>query len=200
LILKPAAVNAFKLFLIPLVTLVFSLFFSSQNSIAQRADSTRKEKQDKTDYSNLPKNPRKAVVLSAMLPGAGQVYNGKSWKVPIIYAGIITDIYFIGFNNSRYQVFKEALIASDNGHPTDFPTLNRDALVRNIDYWRGNRDLNYILLAAIYALNIIDANVDAHLSGFDISDDLSLGIEPKIESFSASNNSIGFAIKLKFKK
>ncbi|MFT4860325.1 MAG: hypothetical protein ACI8SN_002266, partial [Algoriphagus sp.] len=115
MILKPAAVNAFKLFLIPLVTLVFSLFFSSQNSIAQRADSTRKEKQDKTDYSNLPKNPRKAVVLSAMLPGAGQVYNGKSWKVPIIYAGIITDIYFIGFNNSRYQVFKEALIASDNG-------------------------------------------------------------------------------------
>jgi hypothetical protein len=199
LILKPAAVQVFKPFLIPLVTLAFSLFLSSQNSVAQQTDSTRKEKQEKADYSNLPKNPRKATILSAMLPGAGQIYNDKSWKVPIIYAGLITDIYFIGFNSSRYQVFKEALIASDNGDPTDFPTLNRDALVRNIDYWKGNRDLNYILLAAIYALNIIDANVDAHLSGFDISDDLSLGIEPKIESLSASNNSMGFAIKLKFK-
>ena len=89
-------------------------------------------------------------------------------------------MYQIGFNDSRYQVVKEALIDSDNGDPRDFATLNREALVRNSDYWRGNRDLNYILLAAIYALNIIDANVDAHLSGFDISDDLSLGIEPKM--------------------
>lgn len=178
---------------------LLGFFLYSQSSIAQQADSTRKENQEKPDYSSLPKNPRKATILSAMLPGAGQVYNGKSWKVPIIYAGLITDIYFIGFNRSRYQVFKKALIASDNGEPTDFPTLNRDALVRNIDYWRGNRDLNYILLAAIYALNIIDANVDAHLSGFDISDDLALGIEPKIENFAASNSSIGFSLKLKFK-
>lgn len=199
MILKPAVQTAFKPLLIPLVTLGFFLLFSSQNSIAQQADSTRKEKQEKTDYSNLPKNPRKATILSAMLPGAGQVYNGKSWKVPIIYAGLITDIYFIGFNNSRYQVFKEALAASDNGDPTNFPTLNRDALVRNIDYWRGNRDLTYILLAAIYALNIIDANVDAHLSGFDISDDLTLGIKPNFENFSGRNNSMGLSIKLKFK-
>ncbi len=182
-----------------MVTLGFFLFFSSQNSQAQQVDSIRIDKKEKLDYSHLPKNPRKATFLSAVLPGAGQVYNGKSWKVPIIYAGLITDIYFIGFNNSRYQVFKKALIASDNGDPSDFPSLNRDALVRNIDYWQGNRDLTYVLLAAIYALNIIDANVDAHLSGFDISDDLALGIEPKIESFSASNNSLGFSIKLKFK-
>ena len=159
----------------------------------------RQPKKEKTDYSNLPKNPRKATLLSAALPGAGQVYNGKSWKVPIIYAGLITDIYFIGFNNSRYQVFKEALIASDNGDITQFPTLNRDALVRNVDYWRGNRDLCYILLGAIYALNIIDANVDAHLSGFDISDDLELALAPKIENLAASNNTVGFSIKLNFK-
>ncbi|MDG1277283.1 MAG: DUF5683 domain-containing protein [Algoriphagus sp.] len=155
-------------------------------------------KKEKPDYSNLPKNPRKATMLSAILPGAGQVYNEKAWKVPIIYAGLITDIYFIGYNNTRYQVFKEALIASDNGEPTDFPNLNRDGLVRNVDYWRGNRDLCYILLGAIYALNLIDANVDAHLSGFDISDDLALKIDPKFESFSANNNSVGFSIKLKF--
>ncbi len=199
MILKPAVLTSFKPLLFPLVTLGFFLLFFSQNCFAQQADSTRKAKQEKPDYSNLPKNPRKATILSAILPGAGQVYNGKSWKVPIIYAGLITDIYFIGYNSSRYQVFIKALIAEDNDEPREFPTLNREALVRNVDYWRGNRDLCYVLLGAIYALNLIDANVDAHLSGFDISDDLSLGIEPKIESLSASNNSMGFSIKLKFK-
>lgn len=197
--MKPAVRTVFKVFLIPLVTLGVFLFFCSTPSFAQQVSNVEKVKKEKPDYSNLPKNPRKATILSAILPGAGQVYNEKSWKVPIIYAGLVTDIYFIGFNNSRYQVFKEALFASDNGEPTDFPTLNRGALVRNVDYWRGNRDLCYILLGAIYALNLIDANVDAHLSGFDISDDLALGIEPKIESFSARNNSLGFSLKLKFK-
>ncbi len=182
----------------PLFILGFLFLAFSQPIFAQKADTLQRVKKEKPDYSLLPKNPRKASILSAALPGAGQVYNGKAWKVPIIYAGLITDIYFIGYNNVRYQVFKEALIANDNGEPTDFPTLNREGLVRNVDYWRGNRDLCYILLGAIYALNIIDANVDAHLSGFDISDDLAIGIEPKFESFSAKNNSMGFSIKLKF--
>ena len=184
---------------ITFVTLGLILLFSSQPLHAQKADSLRQVKKEKPDYSLLPKNPRKATLLSAALPGAGQVYNEKAWKVPIIYAGLITDIYFIGYNSSRYKVFKEALKANDEGEPTGFPTLNREGLVRNVDYWKGNRDFNYILLGAIYALNIIDANVDAHLSGFDISDDLALGIEPKFENFSARNNSMGFSIKLKFK-
>lgn len=146
----------------------------------------------------LPKNPKKATILSAILPGAGQVYNDKAWKVPIIYAGIITDVYFIGFNNKRYQAFREALFAFDDGDPNQFPTLNRDGLVRNVNYWKKNRDLCYLLLGAIYALNIIDANVDAHLSGFDITDDLGLKIEPHVESFSSSSRNMGFAITLSF--
>jgi hypothetical protein len=191
--------NSYHFAKLPLVAFIFLFLLTSQFSFGQEETSRPKPaKKVKPDYSNLPKNPRKATMLSAILPGAGQVYNEKAWKVPIIYAGLITDIYFIGYNNTRYQVFKEALIASDNGEPTDFPNLNRDGLVRNVDYWRGNRDLCYILLGAIYALNLIDANVDAHLSGFDISDDLALKIDPKFESFSANNNSVGFSIKLKF--
>ncbi len=158
----------------------------------------KSEKKVKPDYSNLPKNPRKATLYSAILPGAGQVYNNKAWKVPILYAGIMTDVYFIRFNNRRYQVFRQALFDFDDGNINDFPNLNRDALVRNVDYWRRNRDLCYLLLAGIYALNLIDANVDAHLSGFDISDDLALGIEPHFETFSANNNSMGVSLKLKF--
>lgn len=154
---------------------------------------------DRPNFSSLPKNPRKATILSAVLPGAGQVYNGKAWKVPILYAGFITDIYFINFNNKRYQVFRQALFNLDDGEPNIFPNLNRQALVRNVDYWRSNRDMTILLLGAIYALNIIDANVDAHLSGFDISDDLALGIEPHFETFSAQNQSLGITLKLKFK-
>lgn len=174
--------------------LIFPRYSLAQ--VVQESDSVNETKE--ASFSSLPKNPRKATILSAILPGAGQVYNGKSWKVPIIYAGFMTDIYFIQFNNRRYQVFREALFASDNNEPSIFPNLNRQALARNVDYWRRNRDLTILLLAVIYGLNLIDANVDAHLSGFDISDDLALAIEPHHETIMAQTQQVGLSIKLKF--
>ena len=158
-----------------------------------------KAKKEKPDYSLIPKNPRKATILSAILPGAGQVYNGKIWKVPILYAGFMTDIYFINFNNKRYETFREALFAFDAGESNQFPSLNRNSLVRNVDYWRQNRDMTILLLVGIYALNLVDANVDAHLSGFDISDDLALKIEPGATGLSAANSPFGITLKLQFK-
>ena len=157
----------------------------------------------KIDYSNPAiKNPKTATLLSAFLPGAGQVYNGKPWKVPIIYAGFAANIYFIDFNNRRYELFKEALAIFDE-NPKDpnqpFPSLNRDGLVRNVNYWKRNRDLNYFLFIGIYALNIIDANVDAHLSAFDVSDDLTFRFEPSYESLSAGGGNImGLSLKINF--
>lgn len=170
---------------------------STRSTTELKAKSTKAE--EKPDYTSLPKNPRKATILSAVLPGAGQVYNNKAWKVPLLYAGFMTDIYFIGYNNKRYQTFREALFAFDEGDNSQFPSLNREGLVRNVDYWRQNRDFTILLLVAIYALNIIDANVDAHLSGFDISDELALKIEPNLETYSASNTQMGLSLKLKFK-
>ncbi|MCU0401780.1 MAG: DUF5683 domain-containing protein [Algoriphagus sp.] len=160
---------------------------------------TEKVQKEKPDYSLIPKNPRKATLLSAILPGAGQVYNGKTWKVPILYAGFMTDIYFINFNNKRYETFREALFAFDAGEPNQFPSLNRNSLVRNVDYWRQNRDLTILLLVGIYALNLVDANVDAHLSGFDISDDLALKIEPGAQGVSATPSPYGITLKIQFK-
>lgn len=169
----------------------------SQNQI--ETEEVEPTPEEKPDYSSLPKNPRKATILSAILPGAGQVYNNKAWKVPLIYAGFMADIYFINFNNKRYQTFRTALFAFDDGDRSQFPSLNREALVRNVDYWRQNRDLTILLLAAIYALNLIDANVDAHLSGFDISDDISMKIEPNVGTFAASGNTMGVSLKFQFK-
>lgn len=184
--------------LLLLVLLLSNPVFSqtqSETEVAEKAQET----EEKPDYSNLPKNPKKATILSAILPGAGQVYNGKAWKVPLLYAGFMADFYFIGYNNKRYQTFRTALFAYDAGDQSQFPSLNREALVRNVDYWRQNRDLTILLLAGIYALNLVDANVDAHLSGFDISDDLALKFEPNVGTFAASSTSIGLTLKLQFK-
>ncbi len=179
--------------------LLLFCFSLSTVSLAQEKESPAPPKPKvKPDYSSLPKNPRKATILSAILPGAGQVYNGKSWKVPLIYGGFITDIYFINYNNRLYNVFKQALSDFDDELTTDFPSLNRDGLVRNVNYWRKNRDLCFLLLGGIYALNLIDANVDAHLSGFDVSDDISLKFEPHYERFSSNNTSVGLSLKLNF--
>ena len=162
-----------------------------------KAQKERVKKEDEK-LSILPKDPKKATLLSAILPGAGQVYNGKSWKVPILYAGILTDLYFINYNHRRYESFRDALFALDKKEPNQFPSLNRAALVRNVDYWRQNRDLTLLLLLGIYALNLVDANVDAHLSGFDISEDLTLQVAPHLGTVSASN-SMGVSLTLRFK-
>lgn len=170
------------------------LFAQTSNAPAQA-----KTKKIKPDYSSLPKNPRKALLLSAVLPGAGQVYNEKSWKVPILYAGFMADIYFIGYNNQRYETFREALFAFDDNEANQFPSLNRNALVRNVEYWRQNRDLTILLLLGIYALNLVDATVDAHLSGFDVSDDLALKFEPTVGTLTTSSTMVGLSLKLQFK-
>ncbi|MCM0059498.1 MAG: DUF5683 domain-containing protein [Algoriphagus sp.] len=155
-------------------------------------------KKESEKLAILPKDPKKATLLSAVVPGAGQVYNGKSWKVPILYAGILTDLYFVNYNHRRYESFRDALFALDKKEPNQFPSLNRAALVRNVDYWRQNRDLTLLLLVGIYALNLVDANVDAHLSGFDISEDLALQVAPQLGTVSASN-SMGVSLTLRFK-
>ena len=167
-------------------------------SATSEQDTLKKLGKEGRTPSLLPKDPRKATLLSAMLPGAGQIYNGKSWKVPILYAGILTDAYFIQYNHKRYERFRDALFALDKGEPNQFPSLNRAALVRNVDYWRQNRDLTFLLMLGIYALNLVDANVDAHLSGFDISEDLTLKIAPQIGTLSASSTT-GFSLTLQFK-
>ena len=189
--------------LTPLIFLGLLLFLGTgmPASFAQEALPIPKEKKQKVELNEetsslLPKNPRKATLLSVALPGAGQVYNGKTWKVPILYAGILTDVYFIQYNNRRYENFREALFALDAGEANQFPSLNRAALVRNVDYWRQNRDLTLLLLLGIYALNLVDANVDAHLSGFDVSDDISLKVAPQVGTLSSSSLSYGFSLKL----
>jgi hypothetical protein len=169
------------------------LSFSNKASFAQADTLTI------TFNEKLPKDPRIATILSAVFPGAGQVYNEKVWKLPLIYGGIATNLYFIEINNRRYQLFRDELRKFDAADPAlSFPNLNRDALARNVDFWRRNRDLNFVVFGVIYLLNIVDAQVDAHLSGFDISDDISMIIEPSYETLTVGGQLVGVSLKLKF--
>ena len=128
-------------------------------------------------------SPTKATLLSLALPGLGQCYNKKYWKVPIIYGGFAALTYGVIFNHTEYGRFKSAYgyrVDSDSLTVDEFNGLVSDAeLISNVDYYRRNRDLCYIGIGLLYVMNLIDAAVDAHLYDFDVSDNLSMRIQPE---------------------
>lgn len=132
---------------------------------------------------------KKATTLACICPGAGQIYNQSYWKVPFVLGGFATLGYCIDWNNRGFQRFKKAygLLADYEAHPENYPNGPTDefhgryssTFIRNLrNNYRRNRDLCIILTGAMYVLQIIDAHVDAHLRDYDVSDDLSMNIEP----------------------
>jgi len=123
-------------------------------------------------------SPRRAAFLSAALPGLGQVYNEKYWKLPILYAGVATVVYFVDWNNDNYQTFRTALFAEVDGNPNTVSQfsglLNVEQLRLRVNVFRRQRDLTIIVGGLVYLLNIVDALVDAHLKEFDVNENLSL--------------------------
>lgn len=146
-------------------------------------------------------SPKKAALLSTFLPGAGQVYNRKYWKVPVIYGGFGVIGYFIGWNNRNYKTYKvaysdltdddpntdsyndlEATQYYDLEDPTDYSNF-KEGLSKQTNYYRRNRDLLVICMAGFYGLQIIDASVDAHLFNFEISEDLTMNWQPAMGTY-----------------
>lgn len=137
------------------------------------------------DSTYLQKHlPHKATFYSAILPGLGQIYNEKYWKVPIIYAGFTGLIYYAGYNNHAYQGYKEGYeirlkINAGDTTLTDLYEGYTDAsILSKREEWRRYREITFIAIGLLYVAQIIDANVDAHLFDYDISDDLSLRFDP----------------------
>ena len=127
-------------------------------------------------------SPKKATLMSVALPGLGQIYNKKYWKVPIIYGGFAVAGWYLNDNLKQINFYKDAFIAETDGDPaTDNSTgFNSSQLEELISQYKTWRDLSYIAIAAIYVLNIIDANVDAHLFYFDVGEDLTMNIQPYV--------------------
>lgn len=122
-------------------------------------------------------SPTKATILSGILPGAGQAYNRKYWKIPIVYAGLGALGYSVFYNRKQTRSFQEALTYRLDNDPntTDTKYANySDAQVRSErDFYRSNRDLSIVGFFLMYTLNIVDAAVDAHLYKFDVNQSLS---------------------------
>ena len=169
------------------------------------------------------RSPKKASIYAALFPGLGQIYNRKYWKLPIVYGGYAGLIYVLGWNNNQYKDFFQGyrIIAQYRDATTMKPEERKflDNLIKNPsisldnpstftyistqlksgkDYYRRNRDLTIIGIAALHVLSIIDASVDANLFDFDISDDLSMRIEPMPVNFGDQNMVMGFNISINF--
>lgn len=142
--------------------------------------------------------PAKAAFYSAVLPGLGQAYNKSYWKIPLVYIAIGTPMYFYFDNNSQYNRYRDAFKSRLAGFENDefIGVLSDDDLVEAQKLFRENRDLSLLLTIAAYILNIIDANVEAHLNQFNISDDLSLRPQ-HIQNFSTGQQAFGLSLNLK---
>ncbi len=167
----------------------------TEDSIAKRA---------KRDWNTWRPNAKRAMWLAIVIPGAGQIYNRKFWKLPIVYGGFLGCAYAIRWNNMMYRDYSQAYMdIMDNDPSTEsynqFLHLGATITDSNMsryqslfqkrkDYYRKYRDLSIFCLIGVYALSIIDAYVDASLSEFDISRDLSLKVEPAVINNNSSVN------------
>ncbi len=156
---------------------------------------------DSTGYYQTH-SPTKATIYSLVLPGLGQIYNKKYWKLPVVYAGFGTLIYFAVTNNQEYQKYSDAYyhkIEYPDGPPledNEYEALyDEEFLLDSKNYYRRNRDLSYILSGVWYLLVAVDATVDAHLYTWEVDDDLSLRFEPQFYP-SLPNQKAGGGFKL----
>jgi len=178
-----------------LITVMVFFFVFNTDCLSQiiRRDSLLESASQK---DTLPKkikdkhSPKKATIMSACLPGLGQAYNHKYWKIPIVYAGLGTFAYFTYYTNGLYWNYKNEYVFRINNPLliNSFPEFTADQLKIKVDTYRRYRDLSVILIAAVYTLNLVDANVDAHMFTFDVSNNLSLHVTPNIgySSFTCS--------------
>jgi hypothetical protein len=153
------------------------------------------------DSTQLKKhNPKAASWMSAAVPGLGQIYNRKYWKLPIIYVGLGACGYFAWTNTSYYRKYKETYrfrVGVDSTATDFFPNETDNTVLEMKEYYHKNVEISYIAAGVIYLLNIIDATVDAHLYDFDISDDLTLHWEPVMNSSSPGfGGASGTGVKL----
>lgn len=183
------------------IVVAITILLLCLNARAQKleVDSTRIVEMDQ--QTEEVHSPRKATIYSAILPGLGQAYNKKYWKIPVIYAGFATMGYFIYWNNDNYQIMKQAYNDFTDDNPDTNSHLNLDGaqfydltresdaqsfrtnVQRQQDYYRRNRDLLIISIIGFYGLNLIDASVDAHFFDFDISEDLTMNWQPVMYHF-----------------
>ncbi len=196
-----------------------SLSASPGDSLSVVVDTTALHREITDKWYTWRPDPKRALWLALVIPGGGQIYNRKYWKLPIVYGGFIGCLYAMNWNNTMYKDYSQAYIDLMDNDPntksynsflhlgTQITDSNADRykeiFKKRKDKYRRWRDLSFFVLVGVYALSVIDAYVDAELSVFDISDDLSLRVEPTIMNNGSSNNpldasSLGLQCSLSF--
>ena len=171
------------------------------------------------DWATWKPDPKRAMWLALVLPGAGQIYNRKYWKLPIIYGGFVGCAYAMRWNNMMYHDYSQAYLDIMDDDPTtesynQFLHLGNKITPENMERWkdifkkrkdryRRWRDMSFFCMLGVYAFSVIDAYVDASLSEFDISHDLSMRVSPAVISsktdFTGSRHtSLGVSCSLNF--
>lgn len=179
--------------------------------LAAKSDSLLKLSQPKERF--IP-NSNRSVWLAMAFPGAGQIYNRKYWKLPIVYGGFVGCAYALNWNNKMYKDYSQAYLDIMDDDPNtksyqDFLPLNssiagqeerfKEIFRKRKDVYRRQRDLSIFAFIGVYLLSIVDAYVDAELSDFDISNDIGLRVEPALfDNGHNKYNSVGLQCSLKF--
>lgn len=182
--------------------LIFFLFIISvgtaqQDSLAVTSEKASKKELKEKDYE--PYNalaPSKAAFYSAILPGLGQAYNGSYWKIPIAYGGLGTGVYFYLKNNKEYNKYRDAYKNRLAGRPDEFAgRISTDGLIRAQEFYQKNKEISILVTVGVYILNIVDANVEAHLRQFNVDEDLS--VKPNLD-FDALSGKTNYGLTLNY--
>jgi hypothetical protein len=151
-----------------------------------------------------PLRPSKAAFYSAILPGLGQAYNKKYWKIPIVWGAIGTGVYFYIRNDKQFDRFRDAYKRRLAGFTDDefygdgiTPQISDDGLIRAQEQFRRNKEVSLLITIGLYALNIIDANVDAHLLQFNVDENLTLSPHYQYNQMENSSD-LGVTVNFKF--
>ncbi|MBK6950444.1 MAG: hypothetical protein IPH16_22345 [Haliscomenobacter sp.] len=172
-------------------------------ALAQTSDTTAQGKRRFFNFRKTPPNPKTALKLSLIFPGAGQLYNGKWWKAPLVYGALGGIIYTIDFNQSRYRRLQTALELQLENQPHEFSDriTSPDALRSLRDQYDKATQLSYIGTFAVYVVIGVEAFVDAHLQNFDVSEDLSLRVKPVLFMPNPTQSpAAGIGLSLGFKR
>ena len=198
---------------------VDSVLTAQDSSNLAKLNQSLKPVKKKRDWSTWHPEAKRAMWMALVLPGAGQIYNRKYWKLPIIYGGFVGCAYAITWNNQMYHDYSQAYLDIMDDDPNtqsynQFLHLGATIDASNIDRYkeifrkrkdkfRRWKDMGVFVMIGVYAFSVIDAYVDASLSEFDISDDLTLRVEPTVMNDKRTNNpfksaSLGLQCSLKF--
>jgi len=188
---------------------IYQIFAQNNTSTITRIDSTKVDTSESVVIKRKH-SPKVATYLSTVVPGAGQIFNGKYWKVPLIYAGFAVGYYLNRSFNSSYITYKNLYNIQQDSvtvNPTKFQYITYKgnkfepaAIQEARNRMRKNRDLTTICLSVWYVLNIVDACVDAYLFDYDMSDNLSVNIKPSLFYLNKENYSAGIALRFYVKK